>query len=235
MTKRDVPTLVAEAIARWRAETERTERDGTARRKPPTAIAMSHAVASGGEEIAARVGEALGIHVYDREIVHYIAHEANVHRAAVEALEEYALSRVETHVQSLLTGPKFNRTDYLRLLARTVAMLWERGPCVISGHGCVHLLPDSHVLTVRTVADFDDRVERFAQSEGMTRKEAENRLEDIDAERVRYHQKYFDADVNDPTDYDLILNTSRLDRHACAALIVEAYRERFAEPAVIAR
>lgn len=81
-------------------------------------------------------------------------------------------------------------------------------------------LPD--VLHVRLVAPFEMRVEHAHKYYGMTKDEAHKFCLTEDLGRARYLKKYFNADINDPLLYHMIINTGRVSYDATTKLIGEA-------------
>ena len=49
----------------------------------------------------------------------------------------------------------------------------------------------------------------------------------IDAERMAFHRQHFDADVADPHNYDVLLNSASIPIDACVDIVVRAFRSRF--------
>jgi cytidylate kinase len=54
------------------------------------------------------------------------------------------------------------------------------------------------------------RIEQLARRYGIARDEARRRIERSDDARARYQRHYFDSDVYDSRQYDLVLNTESL-------------------------
>ena len=62
----------------------------------------------------------------------------------------------------------------------------------------------------------------FAESEGVDAKRAVKELSESDKGRAVYLQRFYDVKNEQPTDYDLVLNTEKLGTDVAAALIVAA-------------
>ena len=227
---RDVHRIIDEQIAKWRTERQRQDKvSATDPDRPrPRVVTIANPLGANGSPIGARVGELLGIPAYDREIVQHIADTAHVSVSAVETLDERARGRLEEYMTALLTQHTFNASDHLRALTRTVLALWEHGPCVLTGHGCVHILPRDHALTVRITAAEELRIQRVAASQGVAEPEARRLVRASDAEREAFHRRYFGVAADDLQLYDLVVSSGLLDDQGCAEIIAAAYRARFA-------
>jgi cytidylate kinase len=75
---------------------------------------------------------------------------------------------------------------------------------------------------VRVVADLGDRVREVARERGMSEEGASAEVVRIDRERAKFVENHFRRDINDPTHFDLVVNTSRLSPAVCAELAVQA-------------
>jgi cytidylate kinase len=102
-----------------------------------------------------------------------------------------------------------------------VRELAAEGRVVIVGRGAWAILagePDA--LHVRVVAPRAYRAGQIAERLRTDPKAAQSLLARSDAERARYFQEYYGLDVDDPTHFDLVVNTARLGIEGAAALIV---------------
>lgn len=224
---RNIKDIVEEQVARWRAESLQGRARETVDAPPPCAVVMSHAIASYGMAIATQVGALLGIPVYDREILEHISRSAKVQLATVETLDERARNRVDEYMASVFREKNYDRDDHMRNLGRAVAALWQHGSCVMVGHGCVHLVPRTHALAVRTTAPFEERVRRLMLVADIDLAEARERVRRTDAERAAFHRRFFNVDVETSLLYDVVLDTRYLDITGSAEVIALAYRQRF--------
>jgi cytidylate kinase len=79
-----------------------------------------------------------------------------------------------------------------------------------------------HVLHVRLVAPLDGRVEYAHQSYNMSKAAARKFCLNEDLGRKRYLKKYFNADVDDPLLYHMIVNTGLVNYDEAARLMGDA-------------
>jgi cytidylate kinase len=229
---RDIHQIVDAQVARWRMERQVQETASRIDEKPSDGppshvVTIANPIGADARAIGSRVGELLGLATFDREIVEHIAKHVHVAVSTVETLDEHERGRFEEYVTSLLRERAFDVTDYLRELSRTVVALWKHGPCVLIGHGCIHVVPRASSLRVRVTAPVDVRVERVAKSGHFSPEEARRRVLQSDAEREAFHKRYFGVDVYDALLYDIVVNSDQLEQETCAVLIAEAYRAKF--------
>lgn len=225
---RSIEDMVAEQIARWRAEhgrrlTEKEER----RSERPYVVTLSHEEGIAAPQIAHMAGSLLKMPVHDGDVVERIAEAAEVHLETVETLDKHVQSRADEYLTSLFQEKNFDRSDYMRLLTRVVVALWEHGPCVIVGRGCVHIVPRSHALAVRLVAPLEQRAAYVERTTHISAAAARRQVQRADAERRAYHHRFFGADVDDLSNYDLVLDTGAFDVERAAQLITDAFNIKF--------
>jgi cytidylate kinase len=227
---RDIQSLVEEQLTRWRLERQARERGERPSAPPerPSVVTLSNQYGSFGAEIGTRLAARLKVPLYEREVVAQMARSAHVHEETVDTLDQRARNRLDDYLTAIMHERNFDQGDYLRLLTRTIGALWEHGPCVIVGHGAVHIITRRHALAVRTVAAEELRVRRIGEVEGLSLEQARGRVRRIDAERASFHRRFFGADIDDPGSYDLVVNSTDLDLDACAAIIAQAFERKFA-------
>jgi len=81
------------------------------------------------------------------------------------------------------------------------------------------------VLRLRFIADFEERVERFAEREWIDPDMARSLIRRSDHQRGGFIHFYFDRDWRQPNNYDMIFNTSRLSESTIIDCIVAAVKE----------
>ena len=121
---------------------------------------------------------------------------------------------VEVEAQQALT------VERVRNLILTA---YERDNAIIVGRGGQVTLADKpDVLHVRIVAPLETRIKRWQAREGLTAEEARQKVLDRDAAHIDFVKRFYDAELSDPTLYDLVINTEKLTPAAAASLIIKA-------------
>src|SRR5262249_32159120 len=95
----------------------------------------------------------------------------------------------------------------------------------IGGGGAWAILArEPGALHARVVAPRPFRLAQLVTRLGVDAKAAPALLDRTDSERTRYFREYYDLDVNDPTHFDLVLNSERLGTDGASDLIVARAR-----------
>ena len=98
----------------------------------------------------------------------------------------------------------------LRYFEAAIRDLSQRGDVILLGRGGQMILRDMpHTLHVRLIGDFEYRVARVSQRQGLKLEDARRLVHDDDAKRVGYLQQNYGQNINDALLYDLVV---RLDR-----------------------
>jgi len=228
---RKLQSIVDEQVARWHAQRTKQQGQGSQTYVPPNVITLSDALGSDGLDVAHRVGEILDVPVYGRAIVEHIATTERLRVKTVESLDQRAVSRLEDYLVSLIRERNFDQSDYVRALTRTITALWGHGSCVLIGRGGSNIVSHRYALAVRVTAPRDHRIRRTAQLEQLDLASAQRFLSRIDAERHAFIQRHFGLDIDDATQYDLVLNTAGMSVDRAAEIIAMAFAAKFATAA----
>jgi cytidylate kinase len=111
----------------------------------------------------------------------------------------------------------------VRRVTETILNLAELGNVILVGRGANFVTSRlDHVFHVRMIGTLEKRIERLRQFEQVSEKTARKLIEEGDATRRRYLRKYFKKDIDDPLQYDLVLNTDRISDESAMRLIAEA-------------
>jgi cytidylate kinase len=192
---------------------------------PRWTIAISREAGIDASAIAQPLAESLGWTVYDRELVEQIAQESGLRKELVESLDESPAERFHGLLDHLLGIHDTNVDRYLRSLTECVCALAARGHCILVGRGAAVALPVESTLAIRLVAPLSARVASLRAASGLTEKAARNEIERVDTERSKFVSTHFHKNPDDSSNYDLVLNVSRLSHMQCAAIIAEAYQQ----------
>lgn len=174
-------------------------------------VTISRLAGCCARDLAAALGERLGVQVWGRELVDQIASDAGLRREVVAKLDENLVSAVDSWVRGMLGRRLFMRDDYALALARTVRTLAETGGAIIVGRGAGFILGEQADLRLRLVASERHRLQVLAARRQLDADAAREYMHRTDAARAAFVRAYFQADVDDPRLYDLVINTERHD------------------------
>jgi cytidylate kinase len=177
-----------------------------------------------GNEIAQELAPRLRWHVFDKEIVTYIAKNSHVRENLVRQLDQKSQGLIEDAISRLLRMPEyasFGAEEYYEALLETLVCLAKHGSAILVGRGANFALrDDSQGLNVRITASPEVRARRLSRSWKATPKEARRRMEADDEERRKFIHQYFRRDFDDLRFYDVVYNTDRASAERIASSIL---------------
>jgi cytidylate kinase len=100
------------------------------------------------------------------------------------------------------------------------------GGVVILGRGGNFILADRADLRVRLVASEEARIRTLMAETNCAEREAAERIAHSDEARGAFIRKLYHAEIDDPTQYDLVINTTGLERERLPELAMLALEAR---------
>lgn len=177
-------------------------------------IAIEHDIGSLARQAADALAEETGWHVFDKEIVEYIAENAHVQKNIADELDEKAQSFIHDEVERLLRllfeGNSFGEVEYHRALLKSLATLGAHGEAIFIGHGGAFAFDKKRRLSIRITASSDVRAERLARRWKEPMEKIRKRMEESDHEIREFIRYHFNKNRDDLTSYDLVFNTDNL-------------------------
>ena len=197
-------------------------------------ITIAREFGSGGREIGNRVADALGCAYYDKEIVSAIAERSNT---AVDYVNQVVEKKVRIYYPisiAVSLNPTPNDSIYavdrniFAAQAEILTELAQKSDCVIVGRCADHILADFHPFRVYVYADMAFKIARCrARGEdgnGLSDRELEKRIREVDKARAKYYQFYTGSSHDDRLTCDLSINTTNLSIPDAAAAIAALAR-----------
>jgi cytidylate kinase len=189
-------------------------------------VAVSRQAGAGGSEIARRLAEEFKMDLIGRQLIEHVAKSAKMNVKMVELLDEKAVTRIDAMITSMFVARHLSSDVYFRHLTSVVAAIGERGWAVIVGRGAHLILPLAKTVRVRFIAPKESRIGYFVKTRKMTPAEAKIYVEKKDADRAGFIKKYFKAEADDPTDFDLVVNTGDLGIEGAFTAVAAVIRKR---------
>ena len=179
-------------------------------------ITVSSQLGSEGSEIAMQVAASLGYELVDQQTTDAI-------------FLQYGLTRFDELYNSVPSWLDLLNADNLLLIAMSneiIEAVAQRGNVVILGRaGFAVLAGLADVLNVCIQAPFPDRVQSVMEREGLADLDvAEERVKQDDEVHSKYIHRFYNKQWDDPSNYDLILDTGSISRDEAVQKIVEAAR-----------
>ncbi len=189
---------------------------------PKLCVTVSREAGARGIRIARIVGQKLGWVVYDQELLEYISQQAHLQTSLLETLDDECLQWVRNYLASLLKSYWHDQNSYIVRLSLVIMAIGIHGEAVVVGRGAGSILPPDRALRVRLVSALSERTAYISQLERQTPQVAERLVRERDSQRRRFVRDYFGRDIDDPHEYDMVLDSGMLGEELCAELIAAA-------------
>jgi cytidylate kinase len=183
-------------------------------------ITISGGAGCGAEKIAHLLAERAKIELYDDTRLQEEAVKMGVRSQDLKGLDEKSPGFFD-----VLRG---NRPElYVDLMESVIYSVSRSGNGIILGHGSQILLRDfGCALHIFIHASDPYRIQTLMEQRGLSRKAAEKMIAKTDHERRGFLRFAFHMEWNDPSLYDLVINTEKLGVDGAVNLILDALKNQ---------
>jgi len=207
-------------------------RTGPGAEAPPRrVVTISRQTGCGAHAIAMQLAEYLQAHdampqcnwaVFDRNLVQKVLEDHHLPAVFEKYMAEDKRSEI-AEIMDELFGLHPSSWSLVHRTAETILRLAQLGNVIIIGRGA-NIITSSfkHAVHVRLVGSLEKRVERVCKLTGMERNQAIEFVQREDLGRKRYLKAYFDADIDDPMLYHMIVNTDLVPFEIAVRMIGDA-------------
>jgi hypothetical protein len=202
----------------------------------PRTICISHATGARGVEVGRVVAERLGFRYADEEVIAEAAEWADVSPELVADAERRRslAGRLLGQVADQSTPLRLTAGDPVRwlpteadlreLITNVLHSIAAEGDVVIVAHAASFALAGQNVVRVLVTGSPRARAQRVAADRGVDERTAERVIRDEDGARADYLKRFYGIDREQPTHFDVVVNTDVLTPDAAAAAVVAAAR-----------
>lgn len=194
-----------------------------------TIINIGRQYGSGGKEVATTIGKALGIEVYDNELISKAAEESGFSKEVFERSDE---RRSVFNLFSFFGTERFGSTqnymgdnELFKIQSEVIRGITDKGPAIFVGRCSNYILRDKTCLDVFVSAPLEARVARVMGRLGISEDEAKARIERQDRTRQTYYNFFTFGNWGAASDYDMCVDSSILGIEGTADLIIDFGRK----------
>ena len=190
-----------------------------------TIINIGRQFGSGGKEVATKIGEVLGIEVYDNELISKAAEESGFSKELFERSDE---KRSVFNLFSFFGSDRFGSTqnymgdnELFKIQSDVIRGIAQKGPAIFVGRCSNYILRDKKCLDVFVSAPMEARISRVMKRTGLGEEEAKERIERQDRTRQTYYNFFTFGDWGAASDYNLCVDSSILGIQGTAEFIID--------------
>ncbi len=191
----------------------------------PIIITISREYGSGGRYIGKMIAQKLGIKLYDKEFVLKLADSTGLSTEYIENNEQR-----RKVLESLNNGYYSGLTNADELFIRESELIKEvsqKESCVIVGRCADFILKDNkNVIKIFVDSSMENKVKRATTYYHLNNVNAKKEISRINKLRANHYKYYTEKDWNDPSNYDICINSDSLGVENCVDLICKIYNEK---------
>ncbi len=184
-------------------------------------IAIGREFGSGGHVIAKRLAEYYNIPLYHKEMLDELAKDGAYSKEVLERFDERPVNLsfipipIAGNTMSLEQEIAIKQFNFLRKKADE-----EKESFVVIGRCADEILADNpNLVRVFIMGDKESKTKRVMEREGITQKQAENKMKKMDKMRKTYHNFYCENKGGDSRGYDICINTGKIDFETAQKMI----------------
>ena len=194
-------------------------------------ITIEREYGSGGRIVGRKLGEQLGMPFYDDDLIKIASEKSGVAERYFGMADEKAgrnwiarlggrrIDLTDPDPDDDLTSPE----NLFRFQAKVIHDLAVKEPSIFVGRASGFVLDQfedmDHVVRIFVCSDYVTRVKRVMEVDQIDEERAKKRIRKIERERQNYYRYFTDSDWYDMQNYDLTINTTRLDLDGACALV----------------
>lgn len=205
-----------------------------------TIITINRESGSGGREIAYRLGEMLGLKVYDKAVLEGVAEKYHLTLQEIERIREEKLTFWDDFCRFYrqfgaagdsyqAENKKVTSRELFYVEAQIMRNLAQQESCIFVGRSGFHVFKDNpDAIRIFIMADREVRIKRFAQRKGIDEETAAKMIDETDNAREKYTKTFADISRYDARNYNLTINVTPFTTESVAALLAENIRRKMA-------
>lgn len=194
-------------------------------------ITISREAYCGGDELAKKLADKINFKFYDREIISLASQKSGIHEDHFEAVEKKPTNSI---LYSVVMGMYSSRGAYVKLddvltddkiykiqgdIIRDMA---NEGNCVFVGRCSDYILRDrKNCVNIFLYGSNDFRVKNLIASDNVTEAEAKKLISRADKKRRSYYNYYTNREWGAFSNYDIMLNLSKVTEDNAISLIMD--------------
>ncbi len=220
--------LISEKIEEWRAK-KHPQHPGEEARKlriyPFLTVARD--IGCGEEIILPQLEKTLGWKIYGKNLLDYLAGHHFLSRSFIETLDENRQNLLDNWVNFLIHSGAILQKNYVLKISRLIKVIAAHESAIFLGRGANFILKNrKEGVRIKLTAPFSHRVEHIRKLKDIDPKEAERMVREIDREREAFIRYYFDKQLEEDFEFDIVFNTMTIDTNTLCNIVRDLLLEK---------
>lgn len=177
-------------------------------------ISISREVAAHGDEVATKLAELTGYTFITRK---------EIERRIIDlGFPESKMPKYDERKPGFFASLAKDRDEYLNYVEYAILEAASKKNVIIIGRGAFAVLQNiPNNISIRLIADEKTRIQRLKDEFQWNDKQAIARIQESDANRIGFHNSFYNVDVTDSTLFHMVINTGLLEVEKSAEIIAE--------------
>lgn len=188
-------------------------------------ITVSREYGSGGRYVGRLIADKLGIKLYDKDFILKVAEKTGLSVDYIESNEQKR--NILTNLNNGYYSGLNNADELFINEAELIKKVANEESCVIVGRCADFILKDKeNVVKVFIYSNMENKIKRATEIYGLDKSKAEKEIKRIDKLRANHYKYYTDKEWNNPSNYDICINSDGIGVEKAADLICELVCEK---------
>ncbi len=193
-------------------------------------VTISKVPGSGGSEIADILAERLHLKIFERSIVTSLAEFTGTDKDAFSIITDVTGDSKDFWLYRIFGGGELSHDTIRRHLTNVIQALARSSDSILIGRGSHVALKDLADIRVRIIAPIETCIKRIMDKENCNKDEAIEIYKTETTASGKFVWNVFGSRLNDPTNFDLVINTEKIDDfNICADIIIDALEKSSVE------
>ncbi|UCG62979.1 MAG: cytidylate kinase-like family protein [Candidatus Zixiibacteriota bacterium] len=222
-----IDAIINRQLLKWELQRRKEQEVAAARPLPPPIVTISRQSGSRGSYFASRLAKKMDYQRLHREVIDTICESAGYRKRIIESIDERFRGELALMVESIFTGKAVDHRDYLMHLGQIVLSMSRLGGVILMGRGGNFILGPKRGFHIRFIAPVGRRIQNLITYKNVDEKEAVSIISESDASRREFIKKLFNADIDNPCHYDLVVNAEYMDVEELVNVVMTAIKAKF--------
>jgi len=222
-----IDSLINRQLRKWEYEQNQATSGTEDLSLPSPIITVSRQKGSRGSYFASRLAEELKYDRLHRNVIDRICLSSGFRKRVIESMDDTFRSELALTVESFFTGQSVDHSDYFQHLYQVIFTMSKLGGVILVGRGGNFIVGPKRGFHIRFIAPRKKRIDNLVNYKFLSKDEATEEVDRSDKLRSEFIRKLFNADINDPFHYDIVLNAQYIDIEELVDVAVKAVHGKF--------
>lgn len=194
-------------------------------------ITIGREFGSRGREIGEKLGEALGIPVYDKEVIEQAGKTMGTGRKTYLYSDKLVQQKLEGYYGQYINYNSEIMAQMFEGQCQAIESLAEKESCIFIGRCADYVLKDyKNSLHIFIFAPYSDRYYHLLNEFGLTKEETIKMLKQVDRARHEYYKHFTGQNRGAREGKHLMIDSSMFGVEGTVEILKHAVEERFLKP-----